>query len=105
MIPARGPQTKLKEIPGLSHHGDERTCPQVLRAKHLLTMGVFQQSRRREILQFRLLAAGLGRSRQVWASLGKTAPGNPDLQAIGGWARQVYASLGKSRQVGGDGKS
>ena len=30
MIPARGPQTKLKENPGLSHHGDERTCPQVL---------------------------------------------------------------------------
>ena len=41
MIPARGPQTKLKEIPGLSHYGDERTCPQVLRAKHLLTTGVF----------------------------------------------------------------
>ena len=32
MIPARGPQTKSKEIPWLSHHGDERTCPQVLRA-------------------------------------------------------------------------
>ena len=40
MIPARGPQTKLKEIPGLSHYGDERTCPHVLRAKHLLTTGV-----------------------------------------------------------------
>ena len=24
MIPARGPQTRLKEIPGLSHHGDEQ---------------------------------------------------------------------------------
>ena len=24
MIPARGPETKSKEIPGLSHHGDER---------------------------------------------------------------------------------
>ena len=24
--------------------------------------------------------------------------GNPDPQAIGGWAMQVYASLGKSRQ-------
>ena len=43
MIPARGPQTKLKEIPGLSYDGDERTCPQVLRAKHLLTTGVLQQ--------------------------------------------------------------
>ena len=40
MIPARGPQTKLKEIPGLSHYGDERTCSQVLRAKHLLTYGL-----------------------------------------------------------------
>ena len=30
MLPARGSQTKLKENAGLSHHGDERTCPQVL---------------------------------------------------------------------------
>ena len=41
MIPARGPQTKLKEIPGLRRHGDERTCQQVLRVKHLLTMHAF----------------------------------------------------------------
>ena len=41
MMPARGPQKKLKEIPGLRRHGDERTCQQVLRAKHLLTMSVF----------------------------------------------------------------
>ena len=37
---------------------------------------------------FRLLAAGLGKSRQVGTS-------NPDLQATGSWARQVQASLGK----------
>ena len=26
--------------------------------------------------------------------------GNPDPQAVGGWARQVYASLGKSAATG-----
>ena len=30
--------------------------------------------------------------------------GNPDLQAIGGWARQVYASLGKSAATGNPGE-
>ena len=41
MILARGPQTQLKATPGLRRHGDERTCPQVLRARHLLTMSAF----------------------------------------------------------------
>ena len=67
MIPARGPQTKLKEIHGLCHHGDERTCPQVLRAKHLLTTGVLQQFWRREILEFRLLAFWRGLDAWAWA--------------------------------------
>ena len=67
--------------------------------------------KKQQILVDRLLAAGLGKSRQVWASLGKsTATGNPGIQATGSRARQVKASLGKStqvlsRQVGGDGKS
>ena len=59
MIPARGPQTKLKEIHGLSHHGDERTCPQVLRAKHLLTTGVLQPA---ELLSRNAPARRLGLS-------------------------------------------
>ena len=46
MIPARGPQTTLKEA------CDEHTCQQVLRASHLLTMSVFWSYR-------------LGKSRQV----------------------------------------
>ena len=43
VIRARGTEAKLKETPGLRRHGDERTCQQVLCAKHLLTTSVFQQ--------------------------------------------------------------
>ena len=84
----------------------------MLRAKQLLTMSVFFA-----------LGAGLGKSTQVRASLGKSAVStgasreapvdnecffdlgaglgkssttrNANLQAIGGRSRQVYASLGK----------
>ena len=41
MIPARGLQTKLKEIRGFRHHGDERPFQQVLRGEHLLTTSAF----------------------------------------------------------------
>ena len=50
---------------------------------------------------YRLLGAGLGNSRQVYANLGRSAATeNPDVQAIESWAE-----LGKSRQVSGDRKS
>ena len=48
-------------------------------------------------MKYTLLAAGLGKSKQVQASLGKSAVmGNPGIQAIGSRVRQVLASLGKS---------
>ena len=50
MIPARGPQTKLKQ---------NTHCPQVLRAKHLWTMSVLH------CWFAKVLGAGLGKSRQV----------------------------------------
>ena len=69
---------------------------------------------------YRLLAAGQGKSGQVWASLGKSrqlvpailiykqlvaglgeyrqvGTSTPDLHAIASWARLVLASLGKCR--------
>ena len=47
------------QAPDLRHHGDERICQQVLRAKHLLTTGVFQQSWRRAILEYQAYAPRL----------------------------------------------
>lgn len=50
--------------------------------------------RRRDILEHRLLAVGLGRSRKVGA----------DGKSWGAGCRVYDAKLGKSRQVGGDRK-
>ena len=44
MIPARGPQTKFS-YPYLRCHGEEHTCQQVPRAKHLWTMSVFRHGK------------------------------------------------------------
>ena len=53
----------------------------------------------------RLLAARMGKSRQVLGSSGKYGVRrNLDFKVGGRWARQFKASLGKSMQVCGNGK-
>ena len=51
-------------------------------------------------LEYRLLAAGLGKSRQVQANLSKSKQVGDDGKSwVASYWQQICASLGKSRQI------
>ena len=83
MIPARGPQTKLK-----GNHDCQAICSWARQV--YASLGKWATP---VILGFRLLAARLGKSRHVSASLGKWAA--PGLLGF----RLLADRLGKSLQV------
>ena len=86
MIPARGPQTKLKLAAGLRYPGlGTLTTSKILIYRLLAArlrypgLGTLTTSK---ILIYRLLAAGLR-----YPGLGTLTPEqNPEIQAIGSWA-------------------